>query len=131
MSKPTTHALIHAKLLVTAGAPDEITDKLNKSLKPLVSSGCLAEFALLNTHAPLSFAATPNLNDGMIEQAKLFTLCVYDSDCNEDWVKVETTLDLASMDEEQLREALAGHVTFGEDDKVFVGEVANMQRIVL
>lgn len=132
MSKPTTHTLIHAKLLVAAGAPDEIVDKLNKSLKPLVSSGCLVEFSLLNTHALLSFATTPSLNvDGIIEQAKLFTLCVYDSNHNEDWVKIETTIDLASMDEEQLREALSGHITLGENDKVFVGEVANMQRIVL
>lgn len=61
----------------------------------------------------------------------LYTVCIQDSDYNEDWIKVETELDLAAMDERELIKVLSDKVVIGDNDRVFVGSVKGMQRVII
>lgn len=67
----------------------------------------------------------------LFEKLSSYTICIQDKNGKLDWLKVETQLDLAAMDESDLRKALSDKVAIYHEDKVFVGNVNRMKRIKL
>lgn len=125
-------SLVNARLAIHNTDPDTVADLLNGMLKPLVDEGKLVGYQLLNTHEPLIFQATKdNARDDLFDDAKCYAICVLDTEHNEEWVTVETTLNLSAMDEDELRDALTSKVIIGEDDRIFVGALKGMARLTL
>lgn len=126
------HSVLNIQLAIHSTDPDEIADGLNEFFRPEIGEGWIADYALFHTDKPTVVTSSTKPEEGeLFDKASLYTICVQDSDYNEEWIKIETELDLAAMDESKLRKVLSGKVVIGQEDRVFVGAVKGMQRITL
>lgn len=131
--KPKTqHSILNIQLALHSTDPDEIADGLNEFFRPELGEGWIADYALFHTDQPTVLTSSEEPAEGeLFDRVKRYTICIQDSDYNEDWVRVDTELDLEGMTEEELAKALGGKIVIGQEDRVFVGCVDSMQRVTL
>lgn len=63
------------------------------------------------------------------KRASTYAICIKDADHNEYWYQIETEKPLASMHEDDLREALSVSIDLTEDDSIFVSSMTTMESI--
>jgi len=128
----TQYAIVTLQLAINDTDPNSIADGLNDLLNPEIGEGWIADYALLNTDEPFVTQSSPEPDEGeLFDSKKLYTVCVQDSDGNEDWVKVETALDLDAMDDEQLLKTLSSKIVIGGEDTILIADVSTMQRVII
>lgn len=127
-----TYSVVSLQLAVHSTDPDLIADGLNDFLRPEIGEGWIADYTLFNAGPPTLVTASSEPEEGeLFHKTTLYTICIQDSDYNEEWVKVESTQDLTAMSEEQLHKTLFGKVNIHPGDRVFIGAVNDMQHIIL
>lgn len=126
------HSVINIQLAIHSTNPDEIADGLNELLRPEIGEGWIADYAFFHSDDPTIVTSSDAPEEGeLFNQVKLYVICVQDSDYNEEWIKVGSELALNSMSEDELRENLSDQVVIGQEDRVFVGELSEMTRVIL
>lgn len=131
--KPSTeHSVLNIQLAIHSTNPDEIAGGLNEFFRPEIGEGWIADYALFNAGLPTVVASSSKPEEGeLFDKVKLYTIYIQGADDNKRWVKVETGLALASMNEGKLRQVLSGKVMIEQEEQVFVGAVNDMQHITL
>ncbi|TNC80831.1 MAG: hypothetical protein C9356_11955 [Oleiphilus sp.] len=126
------HAVVNVRLAIQHTDPNDIADGLNETLRDQIGKNFISDYAFYNTDSPALVKASDDPEEGeLFAQIRTYAVCVQDSDYNEHWIKVETQLDLAAMSEDKLKDNIGDYIVFGEDDRVFVGCVESMQRILI
>lgn len=131
--KPATeHTVVTVQLAIHSTNPDEIHDGLNELLRPEIGEGWIADYALFQTPQATVVVAPDEPQEGEIfNDARTFILCVEESDGTVDWVTLHTTVDLAKMSESQLRRAVEEKVVIGQDARVYLANLNEVQPLSL
>jgi len=130
------HAVIHARLAISAEDStnvDNVADGLNELLRDSVHSGFLADYCFDNSDNPAMPTASENPEEGeLLEGLKTYLLILVNRESLDHvHVRVETTLDLASMSEDEVRNAVADVVMVEDDDDIEVIDLSRTDRVVL
>ena len=127
------HAIVDVKIAIIpkySNCPDSIADGLNELLRPEVGEGVIADYALLNTDAPVQvksdenpqegdlFDLAPKWNNDIIQFARLLT-------------EINATVEFSDNDFEALCESMdlekdRIHELFNRADKLFEKAKSNL-----
>jgi hypothetical protein len=125
------HAVVLVKMAFNTTCGDTIADGLNQLLNDEIGEGFLADYAFLHTDTPAIIKASAEPEEGEIfTQHKTYLLDIT-SQFDSEAIRIETELELDTMDKADLRHALAGSVDIGEWDDVAVLRLDNTQRIFI
>ena len=129
------HAIVSILVAMPAtgyDTPSEIADGLNELLRTAVHDEHIADYKLVNVHKPVVAKADNKPEEGsLFEKMRSYMVCVVDTDHNEEWIRVDTELDLADMNEVELKAVLKGVVIIGEDDSISVSDIDSCQRVTI
>lgn len=130
------HAVINTRLVISADDShnvDHIADGLNEMLRESVSSGFLADYEFTNSDNPAMPTASASPEEGeLLAELKTFLLIITNSKAFvSEHVRVETTLDLSDMSEEDVIKAVMDVVEISDNDDVEVIDLSRTERVVL
>ena len=124
------HSVVTLRFAVKSESPCDVIDGITSLLSPEIGEGWLADYECLHSEAPFQVQSPQTPTEGcLFDKAQLFSVCVQDSDYNEEWFLIESTQNLASLNEDELYPILSEHIVLGSDDRVFIGHHRSMQRI--
>ena len=130
------HAVINTRLVISADDShnvDHIADGLNELLHESVSSGFLADYEFINSDTPAMPTASASPEEGeLLDELKTYLLIVSNSKTHsKEHVRVETTLELCEMSEEDVINAVTDVVEIDNNDSIAVIDLSLTERVVL
>ncbi len=130
------HAVINARLVISSeysNNVEQVADGLNELLLDSVNAGFLADYEFTNSDNPAMPTASASPDDGeLLAELKTFLLIITNSKALvSEHVRVETTLDLSGMSEEDVIKAVMDVVEVGDNDDVEVIDLSRTERVVL
>ena len=130
------HAVINTRLVISANDShnvDHIADGLNELLRESVSSGFLADYEFTNSDNPAMPTASASPEEGeLLDELKTYLLIVSNSKTySKEHVRVETTLELCEMSEEDVINAVTDVVEIDNNDSIEVIDLSLTERVVI
>lgn len=130
------HAVINARLVISSeysNNVEQVADGLNELLLDSVNAGFIADYEFTNSDNPAMPTASASPDDGeLLAELKTFLLIITNSKAFvSEHVRVETTLDLSGMSEEDVIKAVMDVVEVGDNDDVEVIDLSRTERVVL
>ena len=130
------HAVINARLVISSeysNNVEQVADGLNELLLDSVNAGFLADYEFTNSDNPAMPTASASPDDGeLLAELKTFLLIITNSKTFvSEHVRVETTLDLSGMSEEDVIKAVMDVVEVADNDDVEVIDLSRTERVVL
>ncbi len=131
----TKHSIVNCRLAIASEHSDNtkgITNVLKAAFNEYISEGFLFDFSIDNEQNFKKIKPKSELDDGEIfELHKMYMVLIRDTQSNEDWVKIETCIELESLSEDELRAILKDKVSFKDDDTILVANISTSKHVII
>ncbi len=126
----TTYAIVEIKVAITKQNPDTLADKLNTLFRHQEDDGFICDHSFNNSDDLIYAHSSSHTEDGEIfEQAYKFALLIENSENNEQFVIIDTDVDLQSLNQKELRDALSEQLFVTDSDIIKLNQLNHAKRI--
>lgn len=131
----TKHSIVNCRLAIASEHSDNtkgITNVLKAAFNEYISEGFLFDFNIDNEQNFKKIEPKSKLDDGEIfELHKMYMVLIRDTQSNENWVKIETCIELESLSEDELRAILKDKVSIKDDDTILVANISTSEHVII